>query len=247
MKKMGRPIVNLKNKKFGKLTVLERDMEKPQGQGKSVYWICQCECGNKKSVRTDKLRNGDTQSCGCLQQEVRGKATLIDLTGQVFGRLTVLERDMEKPIGKSCPAYWKCRCQCGNLVSVRSDHLRDTTTSSCGCLNSKGEEQISTILQENNINYKTQYEFNDLKGDYNNLRFDFAIFDNDNNIKCLIEFQGKQHFIKWGNEDISRFEKRQEYDQKKRDYCKAHNFKLIEISYQDADKLNWEFLSNLIY
>lgn len=238
---MGRPMIDLTNQHFGRLTVLSRDMSKPQGQGKSVYWLCQCECGNIKSIRTDKLRNGDTQSCGCLQQEVRGKSVLLDLSGQTFGRLKVIERDLSKPMGKSCPVYWKCKCECGNIVSVRSDHLRDKTTSSCGCLNSSGEELITKILQDNNISYKTQFEFQDLKGDYNCLRFDFAIFEN-NSLQYLIEFQGSQHYKKWGCESQERFEKRLEYDQKKRDYCKNNNIKLIEIPYTDYEILSWEYL-----
>ena len=242
---MGRPVEDLTGQKFGRLTVIERDMGKPRGQGKSAYWICQCQCGNIKSVRTDKLRNGDTRSCGCLQQETRGKVNLINLTGHQFGRLTVLERDFSKPIGKSCPAYWICKCQCGNIVSVRSDHLRDKTTSSCGCLNSSGEEKITQIFQEHNVNYITQYEFTDLKGDYNNLRFDFAVFNNNNDLQYLVEFQGSQHFRKWGNEDIERFKKRLEYDQKKRDYCKQHNILLLEIPYTDFDILNWEYFKRM--
>ena len=50
---------------------------------------------------------------------------LIDLTGQRFGRLTVLRRDHGK--------FWECRCDCGNTCIVNRDHLgRDTN--SCGCL-----------------------------------------------------------------------------------------------------------------
>ena len=140
---MGRPAINLTGKIFGRLKVIERDDTKPQGHGKSAYWICQCDCGNLKTVRTDKLRNGEISSCGCLQKEVRGKTVLINLVGQKFGHLTVLKRDENKPSGKNCPAYWICKCDCGNIVSVRSDHLRNFSTSSCGCLNSSGEEKFS--------------------------------------------------------------------------------------------------------
>lgn len=37
---MGRPIVDLTDQIFGRLKVLKRDNSKPQGQGKSVYWLC---------------------------------------------------------------------------------------------------------------------------------------------------------------------------------------------------------------
>lgn len=50
-----------------------------------------------------------------------------DLTGQVFGWLTVTGRDTTRP------RYWNCICDCGNEKSVRKDHLIDGSTQSCGC------------------------------------------------------------------------------------------------------------------
>lgn len=243
---MGRPIINLINQRFGRLLVLNRDDTKPKGTGKSVYWICQCDCGNKISVRTDKLRKNITQSCGCYSKEIHSKLFLKDLTGLTFGYLQVLERDLNKPQGNEHFAYWICKCKCGNYISVRGDHLRDKTTQSCGCINSIGELLISQLLQENKVNYKTQYQFIDLKGDYNNLRFDFAILNENNSLKCLIEIQGQQHYKKWGNETNERFQKRLEYDNLKRQYCLNHCIKLIEIPYNQLSKLNWELLKSLI-
>lgn len=53
-----------------------------------------------------------------------------DLTGQKFGRLTVVERDMNDPAKRS---KWICRCDCGNICSVYSNHLKSGQTTSCGC------------------------------------------------------------------------------------------------------------------
>lgn len=61
----------------------------------------------------------------------------IDLTGQVFGRLKVLE---EVPNKKRIT--WKCICECGNYTEVASCHLRSGKIKSCGCLRS---ERISTL------------------------------------------------------------------------------------------------------
>lgn len=243
---MGRPAIDLTSKRFGRLVVIERDFSYPSGTGKSAYWKCQCDCGNTISVRQDKLKNGITQSCGCLSKEVRTKIFLKDLTGQRFGKLVVLSRDTKKKMGKGQFAYWVCKCDCGNIVSVRGDHLRDKTTTSCGCLNSSGELAISKILQNNKISFQTQYTFDDLKGDYHNLRFDFAIFNKNNKLLGLIEFQGSQHYKKWGNETLERFNKRQEYDNKKREYCQSHNIKLLEISYLEQSELSWQYLKDKI-
>lgn len=55
---------------------------------------------------------------------------LIDLTGQRFGRLVVIER---APNRKDKRARWKCRCDCGNIVEVNGKRLRNEETHSCGC------------------------------------------------------------------------------------------------------------------
>lgn len=238
---MGRPAINLVGQKFERLLVLHRDETKPKGAGKGVYWICQCDCGNICSVRSDKLRNNITKSCGCLSKEVRTQLFLDDLTGKKFGYLKVIERDTSKPMGKGHFAYWKCISDFGEEYSVRSDHLKDGTINGAGKGGSIGELAIRDILDKNNIKYKRQYSFKDLKvKDY--LKFDFAIFKN-NNLFCLIEYQGKQHYEPYRNfDDTERFKKRQEYDQIKRDYCKNNNIKLIEIPYTDFNKLSIEYL-----
>lgn len=60
---------------------------------------------------------------------------LKDLVGQRFGALTVIERDVDyvSPNG-SAKAVWKCKCDCGNEVSVWGAYLNGGQTKSCGCL-----------------------------------------------------------------------------------------------------------------
>ena len=57
---------------------------------------------------------------------------LIDLTGQKFGRLTVIERSNIKK--DRTAAVWKCQCDCGNETIVSGIRLRSSNTKSCGCL-----------------------------------------------------------------------------------------------------------------
>lgn len=54
---------------------------------------------------------------------------LIDLTGQVFGRWTVLGRSEANPPR----TYWLCRCECGHERSVEGHTLRTGLSTSCGC------------------------------------------------------------------------------------------------------------------
>ena len=55
----------------------------------------------------------------------------IDLTGQRFGRLTVLKKEKSDNNGN---VMWRCQCDCGNIVIVRGVSLRSGNTRSCGCL-----------------------------------------------------------------------------------------------------------------
>lgn len=71
----------------------------------------------------------------------------IDETGNVYGRLKVLRKDIEKSklTGKT---YWLCECNCKetnkNIVSVSGDKLRSKTTKSCGCLKYEKTSESST-------------------------------------------------------------------------------------------------------
>lgn len=54
-----------------------------------------------------------------------------DLTGQKFGRLTVIGLDESKNTRKT---YWICQCECGGIKSARSDSLLCGAIKSCGCM-----------------------------------------------------------------------------------------------------------------
>lgn len=57
----------------------------------------------------------------------------VDLTGQEFGRLTVIRRSEHRsPSGR---VMWVCRCRCGVSLDVQSNNLRSGNSSSCGCAN----------------------------------------------------------------------------------------------------------------
>ncbi len=61
-------LVNLIGKKFGKLTVLFKVNRIGSTGLKKVYWYCKCDCGNYKTIYTNCLKFGGTQSCGCIHK-----------------------------------------------------------------------------------------------------------------------------------------------------------------------------------
>lgn len=58
---------DLKNKRFGRLVVIEKTNER---SSESIVWLCKCDCGNIKKVRSSNLTYGETFSCGCLRKEL---------------------------------------------------------------------------------------------------------------------------------------------------------------------------------
>lgn len=160
-----------------------------------------------------------------------------DLTGQIFGELTVLgvnQKRYDEDVKKTNKPhrYWTCLCSCGRIKDVESSHLKNGHTTSCGHIKSNGELQITKILQENNIAFTSELYFKDLRG-YGNglLRFDFGILEN-NFLKYLIEFNGEQHYKQTnGWNTIEEFNIRQFNDNKKIEYCKEHSIPLIIIPY----------------
>ena len=130
-----RRLDDLAGQRFGRLTVKYRTADYQQANGNRLpVWHCICDCGNELDVRSPNLRYGDTKSCGCLSRELASERRLIDLTGQKFGRLSVISRanDYISPTGIATP-MWKCKCDCGNTVFVHGNSLRYGRTLSCGC------------------------------------------------------------------------------------------------------------------
>ena len=71
---MGRPLIDLSGRRFGRYTVLARDRARSNGAGAHPRWLCVCDCGSFQSVFGTNLANGGTSSsCGCLRVEMLKK------------------------------------------------------------------------------------------------------------------------------------------------------------------------------
>lgn len=230
--KLARKIIP--GQQFGYWTVLYR----ADGYvGRGSYWRCRCRCGIEKDVGGESLSNGMSKSCGCYEKELKSKKNTIDLTGRVYGFLTVLGRSDKKVAGE---ILWNVRCECGTEKMVSGHNLRRGGVISCGCKQcSIGEMNIKNILENNNIIFQPQYTFLDLVTEKNKpLRFDFAILDICDNLIRLIEFDGVQHFIpieRFGGEEV--FEKQKRYDLFKNQYALSHNIPLVRIPYSKRDSM----------
>lgn len=107
------------------------------------------------------------------------------------------------------------------------------------CRESKGEKRISAFLIENKIVHVAQYSFNNLKGSSGRkLKFDFALLDESNHPKILIEYDGEFHY----EEKTALRSKKQFINQKENDslkdlYCKENNIRLVRIPYWEKDNI----------
>lgn len=221
-------------------TILE-DLPSLNGKAR-VKAICPL-CGKEFIGYPKTIKNGDCKSCGCLKKVVGTKN--LEITHQkpnskkmyykgTFINNFYIEEDIPTPPNSEKRSWVKARCPlCKELFEVRVRALKNGNTTSCGCRKiSKGENKISAILDKENIIYAKEYSFADLKNQ-KPLRFDFGIFNNENKLLYLIEYDGIQHFdeldVKWSNADSLLLN--QYRDKLKNEYCKKNNIPLIRIPY----------------
>lgn len=90
---MGR-IIDLTGKRFGRLTVIERDYEtQKKKHSNGTYWKCKCDCGNETSVASGNLKSRKVKSCGCLyiENSLKQVSNLINRRKKVLVEHTDLE------------------------------------------------------------------------------------------------------------------------------------------------------------
>jgi hypothetical protein len=116
-------MIDLTNKKIGRLTVLTPD---PLRKG---YWYCRCDCGKLKSIRGSNLAyKGHVISCGCAKRENK---PFHDYTGERFGKLLVISYAGDKQGKSQKERLWLIRCDCGNEIIRPSTAFHHQK--SCGC------------------------------------------------------------------------------------------------------------------
>ena len=129
---------NLSGSVFERWTVTGR----AEGGGNSkAQWDCRCACGKERAVLANSLLMGKSTSCGCQRSESIA-AFVVDLTGQTFGRLTVLHRVENDKHGKT---RWLCRCVCGTEMARNACHMRKGESLSCGCLQRETNVSAPTV------------------------------------------------------------------------------------------------------
>lgn len=144
--------IDLTNQTFGDLKVIKRDYEYGKNKGlkewnKKTFWECQCLICNEKVIKQGSVlrKKGQTTKCPkCGRTNVK--------IGQKYGLLTILSKDYnyskENNI-KGKAAYFKCQCDCGNIITTRADTILQKEKPNCGCLAKQKFKEIGYQKADN--------------------------------------------------------------------------------------------------
>lgn len=138
--------VDLKGKKFGRLTVLDRVPRFKKDQG--VYWLVKCDCGTVKQVMGAHMKSGHTLSCGCYGRE---RASAVSSThGETKNR------KRGSPTFRSWRSMWgRVRCEKEDVARVyknRGISVCDRWTDYRLFLSDMGERPLNTTLDRIDVN-----------------------------------------------------------------------------------------------
>lgn len=115
-------LIDLTGKTFGRLKVLRRAHSNIKN---IVFYECLCECGNVCVIRSQSLKNGSTQSCGCYHSEQASK-NMKDVVSGVKGELHPKYRNDISPDDRKYGRYGKSLCE---YIKWRNDvYERDDYT-----------------------------------------------------------------------------------------------------------------------
>lgn len=237
---VGRKVSDKTGMIIGDYEVVMLDNSEVRHTGMHAKWLCRCvHCGRERLIRGSEVEQRKNL-CSCMASG-RVSSSSDNLTGMVFGHLTVLRVDNNAKRGSGLHTKWVCKCDlCGGTESVNSSALSSGEKVRCkNCTpKSLGEARIAEILTENGIEFSTEYVDrrcrNSKTGGF--FRFDFSVKSNDG--MYLIEFDGAQHFrpvLLWDNN--CSYEDRVMMDNLKTEFCVDNGIPLIRIPYTRLKKL----------
>lgn len=157
---------DLTGRVFSRLTVIGYAGKNAWGNHK---WLVSCECGESRETLGKDMVSGDTRSCGCgktkastktrplpkprvarPKAEKAQKSPKVDLTGKVFGRLTVV--GFAGLVSRA--NRWHVVCACGAAKTVAGGSLKRGHTTSCGCLH---KELLVERLKTHGMRHSPEY------------------------------------------------------------------------------------------
>ncbi len=224
-------LIDLTGMVFGRLKVIKRDFNFVPKTSGIAKWVCECECGEIKSILGESLRSGKTISCGCYRRDV----LFDDLTDNKYGDIIVLKFYGK---GRNNESKWVCKCFCGKEFITSAACLKNGDTKSCGCLSeSKLANETKRYFTKR---YRAKEEYKIVKNPKTNFYLPYDIYipygDNPDLNGFYVEIHGSQHYEKnhFYDKTEEEFEYQKYKDKIKRSFAKKNGV-YIEI---DIRKVN---------
>ena len=187
---------------------------------KKVWWLG--ECGHEWHAKVSNRANGNECPI-CANKLPKTQEKYIQDIMKINPDIEVIGRY----INNNTPILHRCKIDGEEFEAYPHNILNGQ---GCPiCKESSGERHIRHYLQEHNIQFKTQYKFDDCKRK-RCLPFDFYLPE----YNICIEYDGRQHFEPvdvFGGEE--RLVEIQQNDSIKNQYCEKNHIKLLRIRYDD--------------
>lgn len=194
---------------------------------------CTCEQGTKNAIRSRQY----------FEQR------LLDETGYEYSIVGEYN---------GCENYTTLKhINCGNNFQLiaRDFYRRKQRCPICYPTQSNGEIEVLEFLKNTGYKINSEKKFQDCKNIYS-LPFDFAVYNNEGTLICLIEYDGSQHFTPtgFGSKDeekiLENFRNIQRNDRIKNQYCIDNDISLLRIPYwelENVDLILLDFFNNLSF
>lgn len=198
-------------------------------------WSCP-KCNSEYDMSVSKRVNG--RCCPyCSGYRINDTNTLQSLNPKLAKEWHSTKNGKLTPHNVTCgnnnKVWWicgECRNEWKSIISNRALLGRGCPI----CSESKGEKCIREWLENNEIKFISQKEFDGLIGlGGGNLSYDFYLTEHN----LLIEYQGEFHDGSTGEYSRMNLDKQQEHDRRKRKYTEKNGIKLLEIWYWDFDRI----------
>lgn len=233
---------------IGEVSMIQPNLEitsQYKGDAKSISFRCKID-GYEGETKAGRLLSKTTQCRCCVvkKQKEMNQLSHEEFVQRVNGLLQQIE------VKSQYNGYeHKVTLYCLNHNITFEQRAGDVMSGKCGCtrcVSSKGEKKIATILDKNNIEFLSQFKFDDCV-DQKSLPFDFYLPQH----KIAIEYQGEQHYkpVQFGgcslDEAQSKFKIQKLHDDIKAKYCQSHNIKLLAIPYYKFEDIENIIINNV--